>query len=68
MQQIYPPANCPACGSILEWEKDQLFCKSNTCGGKTHKMVEHFAKTLRIKGLGPRTIEKLEILELLTLI
>ena len=25
MQQIYPPANCPACGSILEWEKDQLF-------------------------------------------
>ena len=61
MQQIYPPANCPACGSILEWEKDQLFCKSNTCGGKTHKMVEHFAKTLRIKGLGPRTIEKLEI-------
>ena len=61
MQQIYPPANCPACGSILEWEKDQLFCKSNTCGGKTHKMVEHFAKTLRIKGLGPHTIEKLEI-------
>ena len=60
-QEIYPPANCPACGSLLEWEKDQLFCKSNTCGGKTHKMVEHFAKTLKIKGLGPRTIEKLEI-------
>ncbi len=61
MQQIYPPANCPACGSILEWEKDQLFCVSNTCSGKTHQMIQHFAKTLRIKGLGPRTIEKLQV-------
>jgi NAD-dependent DNA ligase len=61
MQQILPPSNCPACGSILEWEKDQLFCVHNNCGGKTHKMIEHFAKALRIKGLGPRTIEKLEI-------
>ena len=60
-QEILPPANCPACGSILEWEKDQLFCIHTNCGGRTHKMVEHFAKTLKIKGLGPRTIEKLEI-------
>jgi NAD-dependent DNA ligase len=61
MQQILPPANCPACGSILEWEKDQLFCVHTNCDGRTHKMIEHFAKTLKIKGLGPRTIEKLEI-------
>jgi len=61
MQQILPPTNCPACGSILEWEKDQLFCVRTACGGRTHKMIEHFAKTLKIKGLGPRTIEKLEI-------
>ena len=61
MQQILPPSNCPACGSILEWEKDQLFCVCNTCSGKTHKIIEHFAKTLKIKGLGPRTIEKLQI-------
>ena len=60
-QEIFPPANCPACGSLLEWEKDQLFCVRTNCGGRTHKMVEHFAKTLKIKGLGPRTIEKLEI-------
>ena len=60
-QEILPPANCPACGSLLEWEKDQLFCVHTNCGGRTHKMVEHFAKTLKIKGLGPRTIEKLEI-------
>jgi len=61
MQQILPPSNCPACGSILEWEKDQLFCVRTACGGRTHKMIQHFAKTLKIKGLGPRTIEKLEI-------
>ena len=61
MQQILPPTNCPACGSTLEWEKDQLFCKYTNCGGRSHKIVEHFAKTLKIKGLGPRTIEKLEI-------
>ena len=61
MQQILPPSNCPACGSILEWEKDQLYCIHTNCAGRTHKMVEHFAKTLRIKGLGPKTIEKLEI-------
>lgn len=61
MQQILPPQNCPACGSILEWEKDQLFCENARCSGKTNKMIEHFAKTLRIKGLGPRTVEKLEI-------
>ena len=61
MQQILPPTNCPACGSTLEWAKDQLFCVRTTCGGRTHKMIQHFAKTLRIKGLGPRTIEKLEI-------
>ena len=60
-QEILPPANCPACGSLLEWENDQLFCVHTNCGGRTHKMVEHFAKTLKIKGLGPRTIEKLEI-------
>ncbi len=66
-QQILPPSNCPACGSILEWEKDQLFCVYTNCGGRTHKMIEHFAKTLKIKGLGPRTIEKLEIVSIFDL-
>jgi len=60
-QEILPPANCPACGSILEWEKDQLFCVYTNCGGRTHKLIGHFAKTLKIKGLGPKTIEKLEV-------
>jgi DNA ligase (NAD+) len=61
MQQILPPKNCPTCKTLLVWEKDQLFCTNKRCTGKSYKMIEHFAKTLRIKGLGPRTIEKLEI-------
>ena len=61
MQKIIPPTNCPICSTILEWEKDQLFCYNPHCSGKTTKRIEHFAKTLKIKGLGPRTVEKLKI-------
>jgi NAD-dependent DNA ligase len=46
------------------WEKDQIFCHNTQCGGKTTKKIEHFASTLKIKGLGPRTVEKLQISDL----
>lgn len=59
--QILAPSSCPSCGSPLEWVKDQLYCRSNECPAKSSKTVEHFAKTMKIKGLGPSTIEKLEI-------
>jgi len=61
MQTIIPPSHCPTCSTDLVWEKDQLFCYNPDCSGKTSKKLEHFAKTLRIKGLGPATIEKLKI-------
>ena len=61
LQKIQPPTNCPTCSSILSWKKDQLFCENPSCEGKTTKKIEHFAKTLKIKGLGPATIDKLEI-------
>ncbi len=59
MREIIPPTNCPACMSILVLVGDQLFCQSSNCSAKSAKRVEHFAKTLKIKGLGPSTIEKL---------
>lgn len=59
MKLITPPTNCPVCSSVLELVKDQLFCRSNNCDAKISKKIEHFAKTLKIKGLGPATIEKL---------
>ena len=61
MQTIKPPTNCPTCRTELVWEKDQIFCYNPDCSGKTSKKLEHFAKTLKIKGLGPATIEKLKI-------
>jgi len=61
LKPITPPAHCPTCSTELQWTKDQMFCHNTTCEGKTSKKVEHFAKTLKIKGLGPATIEKLQI-------
>lgn len=64
MKQIIPPTNCPSCMTDLEWVKDQLYCNNSTCSGKTSKKIEHFASTLKIRGLGPRTVQKLQITDL----
>ena len=59
MTEIIPPTNCPACNSVLEFVGDQLFCQNSSCSAKSAKRLEHFAKTLKIRGLGPSTIERL---------
>jgi len=61
MKKIEPPSQCPSCGSQLEQVNDQLFCRNPDCDAKSSKKLEHFAKTLKIKGLGPKTIEKLPL-------
>jgi len=61
MQEIIIPTHCPACNSDLEIVNDQLFCRSLDCPAKSSKRIEHFAKTLSIKGLGKATIEKLDL-------
>lgn len=53
------PTQCPCCGSTLELVNDQLFCKNQACPAQLNKKVEHFCKTLGIKGLGPKTVDKL---------
>jgi DNA ligase (NAD+) len=45
----------------LELVKDQLFCRNSLCEAQSSKKLEHFSKVLKIKGLGPKTIEKLGI-------
>ena len=57
--EILPPEFCPSCNSTLVWRNDLLYCESVNCTAKTEKVVQHFARTLKIKGLGPRSIEKL---------
>ena len=61
LREIVPPSDCPSCGSNLEWINQLLYCKSIACGAQKQKKIEHFAKTLKIKGLGPSAIEKLGI-------
>ena len=57
--EILPPEFCPSCDSTLVWRNDLLYCENVNCTAKTEKVVQHFARTLKIKGLGPRSIEKL---------
>lgn len=58
---ILPPTNCPCCNSLLEWSNDQLYCRNSQCSSSREKKIEHFAKTMKIKGLGPATISKLKL-------
>lgn len=55
------PTNCPECASELVTQNDQLFCLNADCPAKNKKRVEHFCKTMEIKGLGPSRIEALEL-------
>lgn len=62
--KIEIPKNCPCCGYPLELINDQLFCKNSACGAQLNKKLEHFTKTLGIKGFGPRTVEKLNLADI----
>lgn len=62
--KIEIPTNCPCCDYVLELVNDQLFCRNTGCGAQLFKKIEHFCKTLSIKGMGPKTIEKLNLADL----
>lgn len=62
--KIEIPTNCPCCDSPLELVNDQLFCRSAQCPAQLNKKIEHFTKTLGIRGFGPKTVEKLELLDI----
>lgn len=61
MRKIEPPTNCPCCGSELEWSNHLLYCRNPNCESQAEKKISHFAKALKIKGLGPVTIKKLGV-------
>lgn len=64
MKEILPPTNCPGCSSELVWVNDLLYCMEDSCADKSQKIVGHFATSLKIKGLGPATISKLELTDI----
>lgn len=59
--RIVPPTQCPSCHSELVQKNSILYCVNKSCEGQGAKLVENFAKVLKIKGLGPATIDKLEL-------
>jgi DNA ligase (NAD+) len=62
--RIQIPTECPCCNYALELVNDQLFCRNTACGAQLNKKLEHFCKTLGIKGMGARTVEKLELADI----
>ena len=61
LRKILPPTECPSCGGELTSVNDLYYCYGTNCPAQKQRKIEHFAKTLKIKGLGPATIEKLNI-------
>lgn len=64
MQKIEIPTTCPCCSYKLEMVNEQLFCRNLSCEAQLGKKLEHFTKTLGIKGFGPKTIEKLGLADI----
>ena len=62
--RIEIPTTCPCCNYKLELVNDQLFCRNTACDAQLTKKVEHFCKTLGIKGMGPKSVEKLDLQDL----
>lgn len=62
--KIEIPTHCPCCNYPLELVNDQLFCRNQACDAQLSKRVEHFCKTMNIKGMGAKTIEKLELADI----
>lgn len=62
--KIEIPTHCPCCNYPLELVNDQLFCRNQACDAQLSKRVEHFCKTMNIKGMGTKTIEKLGLADI----
>lgn len=61
MIEIKAPSHCPECNDPVIWKNDIIYCVNPNCSAKNKKAIEHWAKTMKIKGLGPQSIEKLEL-------
>ncbi len=64
MTPIVIPDKCPACSSKLELVNSQLFCRNKACPAQLEKKLEQFCKVLQIKGLGPKSLQKLDLRDL----
>lgn len=63
--KINIPENCPCCEYPLQLVNSQLFCRNTACSAQLAKKLEAFCKVLQIKGMGPKTLEKLNLGDLM---
>jgi NAD-dependent DNA ligase len=61
MTQIEAPTHCPSCSSELVAVNFILYCRSAACPAQGLKLIENFGKVLKIIGLGPAAIRKLDV-------
>lgn len=59
--KIQVPTKCPTCDSPLVWVGEQIFCRNAACPAQLNGKLIHFCKTLGIKGMGEKTISKLNL-------
>ncbi len=67
MKRIEIPTDCPSCSSELELVNEQLFCRNDYCEAKNDKKLENFVSKLKIKGLGPATLKRLNVEDIVEL-
>jgi len=53
------PELCPSCGGNTENDGMTIWCMNDTCSAKLEGRVNHFLKTLDVKGFGPSVISSL---------
>lgn len=58
-KKIEIPSKCPSCTKELELVNGQLFCRNAECPARTSKALVHFTSVLKIKGVGPKSLDKL---------
>ncbi len=60
------PSNCPECGKKLDRDEIIARCENAKCPARHRESLYHFAKILKIDGLGEKTIDALLELNLIT--
>jgi DNA ligase (NAD+) len=60
------PSNCPECGIKLDRDEIIARCENGKCPARHRESLYHFAKILKIDGLGEKTIDALLELDLIT--
>lgn len=58
--EVTLPDRCPCCSAELEWEGEYLICPAGVaCPDQAVEALQHFARTLEIRGIGEKVAERL---------